>query len=87
MQIVRKIMTDDGELFDTQKEAKKYLNKKYGEQLTSIAHKILKCEKYIQLCEFLDENLDNFKEVIELKNELKEEFKACPDCGQYLNED
>lgn len=79
MQKITKIMTDDESIFDTEKEARKYLDKKYGEHLTSVAHKILKHEKYEKLLEFLDENLNIFKELIELKNELNEGIENADD--------
>jgi len=76
MHRVIKIATGDGKHFDSEKEARRYLDKEYGNRLTSIAHKIVRTDcKYTQLCEFLDTNLNLFQELIDLKNELKNGIK------------
>ncbi len=72
MQKITKIVTDDEKMFDSYTEAKKYLDIAYGKQLTRIAVKLLNITKYDVMCEFLDENLDCFQELINLKNELNE---------------
>jgi|GEM_PF-6292275 len=80
MHKIIRIETNDENQFETEKEARKYLDKKYGDRLTTIVHKILKHEKYISLCEFIDANLELFQELIDLKNELKEDIKKdCDD--------
>ena len=67
---VTKILTDDGEMFDYYKDARRHLDQKYGRQLTAIAIKLLEITKYSQMFKFLDEHLELFEAAIRLKNEL-----------------
>lgn len=77
---VTKIMTDDGKMFDDFKKAKKYLEVEYGDKLCRMAHKLLSIEKYTPMCEFLDANLEEFKELIRLRKESNQlETDICED--------
>lgn len=69
---VTKVMTNDGQIFDTVKDAKHYLEKKYADCLCKLASKLLSIEKYQPMCEFLDANIDGdlFEQVKELKREI-----------------
>jgi hypothetical protein len=65
------IVTEDGNHFETEERAIKYLDKKYGDRLSLICHKILAIGKYAELLKFLDENLYTFEELIDSKRELE----------------
>lgn len=68
---------DNGQEFKTQKDAEKALNKIYGDALTKLAVKI--CEtgcKYSNIVNFLDNNLDMMREVIEARDEIERGLEA-----------
>lgn len=50
---VTKWETLDGKLHATQKDAARHADRLYGEMLSSLAHKLVKCEKYAQMSEAL----------------------------------
>lgn len=67
---VIKIITNDGEMFDTEKEAKKHVERKYTDLVSRIAGKLIGFAKYQEVKEFLDDNIELFDEMSSLKNEL-----------------
>ena len=68
---ISKIVTEDGSEFEDTEKATKYLEVLYGKRLTILCHKIIPCiDKYVDLCEFIDNNLDLFHDLIILKNEI-----------------
>lgn len=71
MREVTKIVTNDEREFDNKEDAVKYLEIEYGKILTAIAHKIVGEPKYVQVCEFINENLDMFHELIDIREEIK----------------
>ena len=72
MYTVTKVMTNDGQMFDTVKDAKHYLEKTYADCLCRLASKLVGIEKYQPMCEFLDANIneDLFVQVQEIKTEI-----------------
>lgn len=69
---VTKVMTDDGQMFDTVKDAKHYLEKKYADCLCKLASQLVSIDKYQKMCEFLDTHIneDLFIQVQNLKSEI-----------------
>ena len=69
---VTKVMTNDGHMFDTAKDAKHYLEVKYADCLCKLASKLVAIDKYQQMCEFLDTHIneDLFVQVQEIKREI-----------------
>lgn len=69
---VTKVMTNDGHMFDTVKDAKHYLEVKYAECFCKLASKLVAIDKYQEMCEFLDThiNKDLFVQVQEIKREI-----------------
>ena len=69
---VTKVMTNDGHMFDTVKDAKHYLEVKYADCLCKLASKLVAIDKYQEMCEFLDThiNKDLFVQVQEIKREI-----------------
>lgn len=72
MHKVTKIMTNDGHMFDTVKDAKHYLEVKYADCLCKLASKLVTIDKYQKMCEFLDTHIneDLFVQVQEIKREI-----------------
>ena len=69
---VVKVMTNDGHQFDSAKEAKEYLEKEYSDKMCRISAKLVSIEKYQEMKEYLDANLEVFLDVITLKKELED---------------
>ena len=69
---VTKIVTNDGKMFDTEKEAKKYIEVKYTDLVSRISAKLSSFSKYQEIKDFLDNNGELFREMLSLKNELLE---------------
>ena len=70
---VIRYMTNDGKIFNTESEARKKLEKEYGNILEKISHRIIKETdgKYAKLLKFLDENILDFQRLFELKEEIE----------------
>lgn len=69
---ITKIVTNNGQEFESVQQAIKSLEKDYGDKLTSVCHKLIGIEKYIDVCEFVNSNLCLFGELLELSREIKE---------------
>ena len=65
-----KIITNDGVMFDTEKEAKKHIEVKYTDMCCRVASKLCNLSKYQEVKKFLDDNIETFRELTELKDEL-----------------
>lgn len=62
---------DNGQEFKTKKDAEKALDKIYGDALTKLAIKICETEcKYSSIVNFLDNNIEMMRIIIEAKDEL-----------------
>jgi len=66
---------NDGQIFDNYKDAKKKAESLYATALSKIAAKILDHGKHTDLMAFIDENLDVFGEL----NELREDKDSIDD--------
>ena len=71
MKKVLKFQIQNGEEFNTQKEAERHIEKLYGDELTRIAHKLVQISKYVGVCEFIDTELSRFQYLIDLKKDLE----------------
>lgn len=70
---VTKIVTNDGKMFNTEKDAKRYLDKQYANLVCAIASQLVSLGKYQAIKQFLDEHSELFEEMLALKRELNEE--------------
>jgi hypothetical protein len=70
MKAVTRIQTFDGQLHETEYDAKNHVERIYGELLSSIAHKLVRIEKYTAMCDFVDANLDLFTQLSAIKADL-----------------
>lgn len=71
MQKVTKYQTLDGVLHDTEQAARHHADKVYGVVLSSLAHEALRVEKYLDMLEFFNKNLDRFLKLQALKEDTK----------------
>lgn len=60
-----------GQMFFDTKAAEKAADKNYGEALSRLAHRLVREEKYSAMMTFVDENLDRFIELRDLKEDIK----------------
>lgn len=71
MQRISKIRTFDGAEHADYNDAKRHLDKIYGDELTRLAHQIVKLDaKYRPITEFLDANLDAFARLLEIRADM-----------------
>jgi hypothetical protein len=66
MQRVIRYQTMDGVLHVNHTEAKRHAEKRYGDLLTRLAHR-MRDMKYSECGDFIDSNLYDFRRLIELK--------------------
>lgn len=71
MKAVTKIITCDGGAHDSTDDAKRHLEKVYGLELTRLAHRIIKAEKYVKITELLDSETDTLRNLIRLKDDME----------------
>lgn len=70
MYIITKFVLNNGQEFNTEKEAKKALDNLYGDALERFAHGLCKCNgKYSQILAYLDNNIALMQNIVELKQE------------------
>lgn len=71
MRIVTKVVTDfDGEFHKDQEAALRHLDRIYGNRMCKICGKLAQME-YAAVTVFVDENLDLFAELINLKKDMQ----------------
>jgi hypothetical protein len=72
MKLLTRVQTFDGVLHNDRDAATRHLDRLYGAALSKLAHKIIAESdfKYSHLVEFLDGNLDSFKELMNIKADL-----------------
>lgn len=71
MRPVSRYQTRDNQLHLTEKDAKRHAEKLYGLGVSTLAHKLLQCDKYSKMQEFIDQNLDAFIELKTLKLDME----------------
>ena len=70
MQRVTRYQTLDGELHPTVYAATHHAERRYGDALTALAHRAIKQEKYADMVDFINGNLDAFAELKVLKADV-----------------
>lgn len=72
MRQVNKVITYDNVVHADEKEARKYLDKIYGDTLLKVAREICEIQekRYINTAEYIDKNLDIFA----LLNKIKKDY-------------
>lgn len=71
MERVTRFQTADGVLHDNFARAVRHADDRYGCALTTMAHKLVKVEKYGAMIEFLEANLNDFAAIIALHEDIK----------------
>ena len=72
---VTKVITNDGKMFDTEKEAKAYVERKYTDLVSRLSCKLSNLSKYQEIKDFLNDNSESFREMLSLKDEWLEGVK------------
>lgn len=72
---VTKVITNDGKMFDTEKEARAYVERKYTDLVSRISSALSSLSKYQEVKIFLHENSESFREMLSLKDEWLEGVK------------
>ena len=73
MKRVQRYQTSDGIVHDSFERAHKHADNRYGFALTTLAHKLLRVDKYKDMVLFLedDANIQKFLELQKLKDDIK----------------
>lgn len=70
MYIITKFVLNNGQEFNSEKEARKALDNLYGEALIKLVHGLCKCSgKYSEMLNYLDNNTELMQDIVELKQE------------------
>ena len=69
--------TLDGQVFESEAEAKRHASKVYGDALYKLAHKLVKLDKYKDILDFLDSNLLAFAHLTALKKDEDVTSDGC----------
>ena len=72
MKRIAKYQTNDGHLFDTREEAVKHIAAQIGAITSRISHALV-TKKWSEIGDWVLDNLNTFKELIDLNNELNDE--------------
>lgn len=68
MKRVTKFETLDGKLFDSERDAKRHAEKRYGDALLSLGRRLTH-QSYTFVTDFIDENLEAFIQLKALKQD------------------
>lgn len=69
--------TSDKVLHKTEADARRHAEKRYGEQLSHMAHQIISLEKYTKIQEFIDVRLDVFETLKKMKEDISLDPFEC----------
>jgi len=64
------IITEDGSIFKSKREAEKYLNVTLSDRLADHTAKIVKLTIYQEVKNYLLDNLEDFSEILSIKKDL-----------------
>ena len=72
MKLLTKVQTFDGQLHENRDAAMRHLDRVYGEAIcTLVANMITETDgKYTKLQEYIDGNLESFKHLIDIKQDM-----------------
>lgn len=71
--------TNDGVVHKDFAAARRHLALTYSDYITALAHKLVHKEKYLEICEFIDENLHQFVNLHNIKNEMRTQYEDLHD--------
>lgn len=71
MKTITMYQTYDGAVHPTQKAAYHHLDVKYGDLMSRVAGKLCQIDKYKATSEYIDENLDQFLLLKQIKDDMK----------------
>lgn len=70
MKRITAYVTENGAIYQDFKDAKRMAENRYGIALCELCHRILKVDKYQAMQDFIDENLEAFLRLAELKRDI-----------------
>ena len=70
MKTVSKVMTFDGKLHDTQKDATRHVEAVYADKLSKISMQLVRIDKYVATGDYINDNLSLFVELASIKADL-----------------
>jgi F0F1-type ATP synthase delta subunit len=73
MKTIKGYQTEDGKVHITLENAKTYADNRYGNALLTLAKHLVTIDKYKEMTEFLDNNLQRFLKLQELKDDIHNE--------------
>lgn len=70
MKTVFKVMTFDGKMHVTQKDAVRHVEAAYADKLSKIALQLVQIDKYVATGDYINDNLSLFVELASIKDDL-----------------
>ena len=74
---VTKIMTNDGKIFDCERDAKHYLENQYNGVIAELSLLIRGIENATQIKLIIDDNIEVLEKIIRLKKEIEKGIKEA----------
>lgn len=84
MHIIRIIKTNDGSVHANEADALAHLDKKLDDELNPLAHKLALHNKYVDICQILEESTETFRKIVALRDEMA---AGVRDDDRVINED
>lgn len=72
MYTITKFVLNNGQEFNSEKEARKALDNLYGDALERLVHGLCRCNgRYSEMLKYLDNNIIMMQDIVEFYQELK----------------
>jgi hypothetical protein len=71
MKRIEMIQTFDGQLHEHVVAAERHLDRLFGDIASRIAHRILRTEKYSEACKLVGDLIDDYRQLIKIKDNEK----------------
>jgi predicted patatin/cPLA2 family phospholipase len=75
MRTIFVVETFDGQIHRTPQDARRYLEKKLGDILLPLAHKLTKAEKYTRIVDILAAETETFRSIIQIQDDIQEDIQ------------
>lgn len=70
MKTVPMIVTNDGAQHTSVERATRHAEARYGDALSRLAHRLIQCDKYTAMQDYIDANLEAFISLKTLKDDI-----------------
>ena len=74
MKYVSRVQTHDGQVHVDVEAAIKHLDKMYADVFLPVCRKLATMDKYVTVTDYLDENLEVFRSLLKIKDDMKLEL-------------